>query len=77
MTPLYTSIIAAIPPTIAAIAALIVSIHNANRIQDVHLSLNSRLDQLVNASLAQGRQDERDSHSVTVAGVPKKEQENT
>ena len=77
MNSVWPAVIAAIPPTIAAVAALIVSLHNSAKIQDVHVSLNSRLSQLVDASKAQGRQDERDSHSVTVAGVPKKEQENT
>jgi|HubBroStandDraft_6_1064221.scaffolds.fasta_scaffold191394_5 hypothetical protein len=65
------ALIAAGPPTLIATAALIASLRNGNKIQDVHLSLNSRLSELVVAAKAQGRQDERDAHSVTVEGVPK------
>ena len=65
------ALIVATPPTLLGIAQLISSIKNGNKIQDVHLSLNSRLTELVTASIAQGRQDERDSKSVTVEGVPR------
>jgi hypothetical protein len=64
------ALIAGVPPTLLAAAAFISSLHNASKIQSVHLSLNSRLTELVNAAKAQGRQDERDAHSVTVLGVP-------
>jgi hypothetical protein len=61
---LITSIILAVatatPPTIVALTALMASIRNGQKIQDVHLSLNSRLTELLKASLAQGRQNERD-----------------
>lgn len=56
-TLIYVAAIAALPPSIAAVAALIVSLRKLN---DIHLSMNSRLDELVKASNAQGRQDERD-----------------
>ena len=69
------ALITGLPPTLLAAAALVASLRNGNKIQDVHLSLNSRLSELVIAAKAQGRQDERDAHSVTVEGVPK-EQEN-
>ena len=49
------AVIAAIPGTIAAI----LSARNANAIKDVHLSLNSRLDQLLTASVDKGRIAER------------------
>jgi hypothetical protein len=68
------ALIAAVPPTFVGLASLVLGIINKGKISDVHLSLNSRLDQLIKASLAQGRQDERDSHSITVTGVPAKEQ---
>lgn len=59
----------ALPPTILALAALITSLRNSKRIQEVHLTLNSRLTELVKASLAQGRQDERndqrDGYSIS------------
>lgn len=38
---------------------------------DIHLTMNSRLDELIRASKAMGRQEERDSHSVTVPGIPR------
>jgi hypothetical protein len=54
------------------VAALIMSIRNGNKIHDVHVGINSRMDELVKASKAQGRQDERDSHSITVQGFPER-----
>lgn len=54
------AIIAAVAPTLIALTGLVVVL---NRLQGIHLSLNSRLDQLVRASLAQGRQDERDDQA--------------
>ena len=65
------AMIVAIPPTIASVAALVMSIRNGTKIHDVHIGINSRMDELVKASKAQGRQDERDAHSVTVEGVPR------
>jgi len=43
---------------------------NANKLVEIHLQLNSRLDELIKASKAQGRIDERDSHTIVVNGVP-------
>lgn len=69
------ALIVSCPPTLLAAAALVTSVRNGARIvskiDGVHLELNSRLSQLVAASNAQGRQDERDSRSVTVEGVPR------
>jgi hypothetical protein len=56
------AIIAALAPTLTAVVGLIVALRE---LRDIHLSLNSRLDQLVTASLAQGRQDERDAQGRT------------
>ena len=67
------ALIVAVPPTIIAAGALVATIRNGGKIQSVHLSINSRMDQLVAASKAQGRQEERDAHSVTVEGIPKEE----
>jgi hypothetical protein len=64
------ALIAAVPPTIVGAAALARSMLNASKINEVHLSLNSRLSELLIAAHAQGRQEERDSNSVTVPGVP-------
>lgn len=44
------ALISAAPPTIVAMAALIVSIKSKEAIREVHLSLNSRLDQLITAT---------------------------
>ena len=57
-------VIAALPGTIAALGALITSLRNASKIQEVHLSVNSRLTELINATkiashaegLAEGRE---------------------
>jgi len=67
------ALIAGVAPTILSLAAFVTSLRNGTKIQDVHLSLNSRLSELVIAAKAQGRQDERDSHSVTVPGEPSDE----
>ena len=40
------------------------------KLKEMHLTMNSRLDQLITAARAEGRQTERDSHSVTVPGEP-------
>jgi hypothetical protein len=71
------ALIAGAAPTLLAGAAFVASLNNKSTLKEVkasivevHLSLNSRLSELVAASKAQGRQDERDAHSVTVPGVP-------
>lgn len=57
-------IITAIPPTIAAIAALFVSIRNGKKTDDIHLQLNSRLDKFLDeireAEYAKGVKSETD-----------------
>jgi hypothetical protein len=91
MTPeLYTQLIAAIPPTLLALASLIAiikgngnskaalteSLNNGKKLNEVHISLNSRLSELVKSSKAQGRQDERDDqadgYTASVVAKPKK-----
>jgi hypothetical protein len=64
------AIIAATPPSVVAMGGVVLGWINRGKINEVHLSINSRLDQLVKAAHAEGRQQERDSHSVTVPGVP-------
>jgi hypothetical protein len=56
--------IVAVPPTVAAVI-------NNNKLKEIHLTMNSRLDELVKASVDVGAQRERDLHSITVQGVPK------
>ena len=58
------------PSFVVAVGGLITVIY---KLDDIHKTMNSRLDQLVLAAKAQGRQDERDAHSVTVPGVPAEE----
>jgi hypothetical protein len=50
-----------IATTIGGIAAIVGMFR---KLHDVHLTLNSRLDQLIEASQAVGRQQERDAHGV-------------
>jgi hypothetical protein len=66
-TPIIVAAIVALPPTVFGIL-------NHGKLTDIHLSLNSRLDQLVKASSDSGRQAERDAHTITVQGVPKPEE---
>lgn len=63
-TEIWVSLFAAIPPTLLALAALVASLKNSAKIQDIHLSLNSRLSQLIATSKSQGRQDERDAQAA-------------
>jgi hypothetical protein len=51
------------------------SAENGAKLIDIHLTMNSRLDELIKASRAQGRQEERDSHQITVQGVPQRQDE--
>ena len=57
------SLIAAFSGFLAAVGALIASLKNGQRIQEVHLSINSRMDQLVAvtkaAAHAEGVEQER------------------
>ncbi len=60
MQPTVLSLIlSAIPATILALAALMASLKNGAKLNEVHLSLNSRLSQLVEAAKAQGMIDQR------------------
>ena len=65
--------IAAIPPTLAALLALVKSIKVEKAVQEVHLSVNSRLDQLLKstslASHAEGMKAERSKHHTEANGT--------
>jgi hypothetical protein len=67
VTPIVIQLLSLIPTTIAAIAALIVSLHNSSKIAEIHVSLNSRLSELLVsttiAARAEGRQQERDANA--------------
>lgn len=57
---------------IASVLSFVQSRKNTEKITEVHVLFNSRMDQLIKASVALGRQEERDSQSITVHGVPEK-----
>jgi hypothetical protein len=59
--PVEVALIAATPPTLVALGGAILGFINRGKIKEIHLSINSRLDELIKASVAQGRQEERDS----------------
>jgi hypothetical protein len=63
------ALIAAAPPTMVAICSLIVGFINKSKIQEVHLSVNSRLTELLEAtrkgSFAEGQQHEKDKTGGT------------
>lgn len=61
---LWISIIVAIVPAMLALTATIFSIRNGRKIQEIHLNLNSRLTQLISASISQGRIDERGDRAL-------------
>ena len=58
------TLITAIAPTVAALLATITSLRNAKKIQEVHVSLNGRLTQLLASTKlegqSEGRREERD-----------------
>jgi len=56
----YLTIIVSGASALAALGATWASLRNANKIQEIHLSINSRMDQLINASRSVGAQEERD-----------------
>ncbi len=49
-----------IGPIVSALAALILGYMGSNKLHEIHLSMNSRLDQLLKAAKAQGAMEERD-----------------
>jgi hypothetical protein len=67
------AIIGAIASSVAAVAAGVTAffVKRANdRVVALDVKVDGRLTELLAATNAQGRQDERDSHSITVRGVP-------
>lgn len=44
------ALIAGIPPTILALAAFVQGVRNGNQLHDLHLEINSRLTQLLEAT---------------------------
>jgi hypothetical protein len=44
------ALIASVPPTLAAVAAVIVALRGNAKLADVHLQINSRMDELLRVS---------------------------
>lgn len=59
-TSIIVALIVALPPTLTAFAGLWFSYKNLHAISEVHLSINSRMDELIKeakgVSLAEGRE---------------------
>lgn len=63
-TSIIVALIITLPPTITAIASLVLIILNKRKLQELHVAINSRLTELLEitakASLAEGRKIEKD-----------------
>jgi hypothetical protein len=63
----WAALIVSIATLVTAVGALIMGIINSNRINDVHISINSRMDQLLkvsgDAAHAAGAKEERERPS--------------
>ena len=69
--------VAVVIPAIGTIAAAIyskrasdIATSTESRVVELDIKVDGRLTDLLKATNAQGRQDERDSQSITVKGVP-------
>lgn len=58
---IIVALIAAFPPTLVSVLSLISSRKNSEKIQDIHLSINSRMDELLKASKAESRAEGREA----------------
>lgn len=52
--PVTIALIVAVPPTLMALAAVIVALKNLKKTADLTIHVNSRMDQLIAAKSAQG-----------------------
>ena len=52
--PIILALIAGIPPTLASLSALIISLRNGKKVDEVHKATNSMKDALVKAALIEG-----------------------
>jgi len=71
---IVTAFFTAVPATLLALGTLVTSLKNARKLDDVHLTLNSRLTELIKTTLAQGRQNERDDQRDGSSTAPTKSQ---
>lgn len=55
LTLIIVALIAAIPPTLVGILNFLKVKENSKAIQEVHLSINSRMDQLLSSSKAESK----------------------
>jgi len=60
-TAIIVAAIVAIPPTLTALAALRASKKNAVAIEQVHVSINSRMDELLAAATGEARAEGREA----------------
>ena len=60
LTTILIALLTALPPTLLALAALVSSIKNGKKLQEVHLSQDGRITQLIAAAKAQGAIDQRE-----------------
>lgn len=54
-TLILVALVSAFPPTLVALLSLLNGRRNSKAIQEVHLSINSRMDQLLKSSKAQSK----------------------
>ena len=51
----WAALIVSVATLITSVSAVVLAVRNSNKIQDVHLSINSRMDQLLSATGAAER----------------------
>ena len=67
--------LAAIVAAIAAVTSAILARTNKTKLEEIHISLNSRLDALIKASISAGRVAERSDISSGIQNSPPKDKE--
>jgi hypothetical protein len=72
---LDTHFLAAIVAAIAAVIAAFLGRSNKTKLEEIHISLNSRLDTLIEASISAGRVAERSDISSGIQNSPPKDKE--
>jgi hypothetical protein len=70
-----THFLAAVVAAIAAVISAILARSNKTKLEDIHISLNSRLDALIEASISAGRIAERSDISSGIQNSPPKDKE--
>ena len=64
MTVIIVAVIAAFPPTIASVAAVLISLNTQAKVEQVHLATNSMKDALVAATRKESLQEGREQGAV-------------